>query len=84
MNVQETEKTLNSLDKVLVDCESVFCVVSSHGYERARSSDTDVRCSDGGLLALRDLIAYFSNQRLPGLQHVPKVFIFQNCRFVYC
>lgn len=69
------------LKEVLVDCESVFVVISSHGYERAHSSDTDVRCSDGGLLSLRHIISYFSNQCLPLLAHVPKVFIFQTCRY---
>lgn len=80
--VQETEKTLGMLAEVLVECESVFVVVSSHGHARAASSDTDVRCSDGRLLPLRDVIAYFSNQRLPHLINVPKVFIFQLCRYI--
>uniref|UniRef100_A0A2A4IVH1 Caspase family p20 domain-containing protein n=1 Tax=Heliothis virescens TaxID=7102 RepID=A0A2A4IVH1_HELVI len=80
LTMAETMETLKSLDAVLVDIESVFVVVSSHGYERAHSSDTDVRCKDGKLLRLMDIIDYFNNRNLPALIGVPKVFIFQMCR----
>nr|XP_021194873.2 caspase Dronc [Helicoverpa armigera] len=80
LTMAETTETLRSLDAVLVDIESVFVVVSSHGYERAHSSDTDVRCKDGKLMRLMDIIDYFNNRNLPALIGVPKVFIFQMCR----
>lgn len=82
LTLEETIMTLESLKEVLVDTESVFIVVSSHGYERSRTSDTDVRCSDGGLISLYRIIEYFNNKNLPRLAHVPKVFIFQICRYL--
>nr|AFX60235.1 caspase-5 [Spodoptera exigua] len=76
----ETMETLKSLNNVLVNIESVFIVVSSHGYERPHSSDTDVRCKDGQLSSLYDIMTYFNNRNMPALIGVPKVFIFQMCR----
>lgn len=73
---------MKSLKNVLVGVESVFIVVSSHGYERAHTSDTELRCKDGKLLSLYDLMTYFDNTNMPGLIGVPKVFIFQMCRSV--
>lgn len=81
---QETHSTLEKLAGVLSPApECVFVVVSSHGHERAGagSSDTDIRCHDGRLVSLLDIISYFSNRRLPLLRDVPKVFIFQTCRY---
>lgn len=80
--LQETIETLKSLNTVLEDIESVFIVVSSHGYERANSSDLSVRCQDGQLISLYDIIGYFNNINMPALIGVPKVFIFQMCRSV--
>ncbi|XP_068629599.1 caspase Dronc [Battus philenor] len=78
---EETETTLQRLEEVLVGTECVFIVVSSHGYEHApRSSDTDIRCSDGKLISFLDIIERFSNTNLPALRGVPKVFISQLCR----
>nr|AFJ04535.1 caspase 5 [Spodoptera litura] len=76
----ETMETLKSLNNVLVNIESVFIVVASHGYERPHSSDTDVRCKDGQLISLYDFMTYFNNRNMPALIGVPKVFIFQMCR----
>ncbi|CAK1582377.1 unnamed protein product [Parnassius mnemosyne] len=77
----ETEGTLKRLGEVLVGTECVFIVVSSHGYERApRSSDTDIRCSDGNLISFLDIVDRFSNANFPALRGVPKVFISQLCR----
>ncbi|XP_035436391.1 caspase Dronc isoform X1 [Spodoptera frugiperda] len=76
----ETTETLKSLNNVLVDYETVFIVVSSHGYERPHSSDTDVRCKDGQLISLYDIMTYFDNRNMPALIGIPKVFIFQMCR----
>ncbi|KAJ8723026.1 hypothetical protein PYW07_004206 [Mythimna separata] len=76
----ETIATLKQLNDVLVDIESVFTVVSSHGYERAHSSDLDVRCKDGQLISLYEIMDYFNNRNMPALIGVPKVFIFQMCR----
>nr|XP_026501424.1 caspase Dronc [Vanessa tameamea] len=76
----QTLETLKGLKEVVVGAECVFIVVSSHGYERPRSSDNDIRCKDGGLIAIRDIIDYFNNKNFPALQGVPKVFIFQLCR----
>lgn len=73
----ETTETLKSLNNVLVDYETVFIVVSSHGYERPHSSDTDVRCKDGQLISLYDIMTYFDNRNMPALIGIPKVFIFQ-------
>lgn len=58
----------------------MFIVVSSHGYERPHSSDTDVRCKDGQLISLYDIMTYFDNRNMPALIGIPKVFIFQMCR----
>ncbi|XP_026742588.1 caspase Dronc [Trichoplusia ni] len=77
---QQTLDTLKSLNDVLEGVESVFIVVSSHGYKRAHTSDTDVRCKDGKLISLYDIMTYFNNTEMPGLVGVPKVFIFQMCR----
>lgn len=67
---------------MLVDIESVFVVVSSHGYERPHLSDTDFRCTDGLLISLYEVVEYFNNHNMPALIGVPKVFIFQMCRSV--
>lgn len=69
-------KTVELLERT----ECVFVVVSSHGYERRNTSDTDIRCSDGPLLAIRDIIEQFNNKNFPSLRGIPKVFIFQTCR----
>nr|AHH02584.1 caspase-5 [Plutella xylostella] len=79
-----TEDTLRNL-KVIKDLEKgstecVFILVSSHGYERTRTSDTDIRCSDGGLISILSIIEQFNNKNFPSLKDVPKVFIFQSCR----
>ncbi|KAJ0180219.1 hypothetical protein K1T71_003623 [Dendrolimus kikuchii] len=80
LTLEETKDTLKQLKQVLVNVESVFIVVSSHGYERSDTSDTDIRCSDGRLISLYQVIDYFSNRNLPNITDVPKVFIFQICR----
>lgn len=80
LTLEETKDTLKQLKDVLVNVESVFIVVSSHGYERSDTSDTDIRCSDGQLISLYQVIEYFSNKNLPDLIDIPKVFIFQICR----
>ncbi|CAH2086959.1 unnamed protein product [Euphydryas editha] len=77
---KETLETLRGLKEVVVGAESVFIVVSSHGYEGPRGYDNDLRCSDGGLLSTRDVIDHFNNKNMPALRGVPKVFIFQLCR----
>ncbi|CAH3879511.1 caspase Dronc isoform X3 [Pieris brassicae] len=76
----ETVTTLESLKKVIVGVECVFIVVSSHGYERKYSSDTDIRCKDGQLITIYEIIDYFNNKNFPALHGIPKVFIFQLCR----
>ncbi|XP_075992952.1 death regulator Nedd2-like caspase [Anticarsia gemmatalis] len=80
LDYKETVETLSSMRDVLVDLESVFIVVSSHGYERLGTADTDIRCSDGQLISFTHIMTYFSNERLPHLIGIPKVFIFQHCR----
>ncbi|XP_050665338.1 uncharacterized protein LOC126965661 isoform X2 [Leptidea sinapis] len=76
---EETVETLKSLKEVVVGAECVFIVVSSHGYERQYSSDTDIRCNDGRLITIYEIIEYFNNKNFPDLHGVPKVFIFQLC-----
>ncbi|CAF4843095.1 unnamed protein product [Pieris macdunnoughi] len=76
----ETVTTLENLKKVIVGVECVFIVVSSHGYERKYSSDTDIRCKDGQLITIYEIIDYFNNKNFPALHGIPKVFIFQLCR----
>ncbi|CAK1552699.1 unnamed protein product [Leptosia nina] len=76
----ETVKTLENLKNVIFGVECVFIVVSSHGYERIDSSDTDIRCKDLRLISIYEIIEYFSNKKFPALHGVPKVFIFQLCR----
>lgn len=77
---QQTINTLSSLEVVLEKAECVFLVVSSHGYERYGTSDIDIRCSDGQLISLMEIVRYFSNKSLPKLIGIPKVLIFQTCR----
>lgn len=79
---QEMENTLANLNEMLSleEMECVFVVVSSHGYENRTVHDTDIRCSDGGLVSSRAIIEHFNNQLCPLLRGKPKVFIFQTCR----
>ncbi|KOB75500.1 Caspase [Operophtera brumata] len=67
-----------------VDCKNLKYLFHELGLKvRSYTNltlEANVRCSDGGLLSLREIISYFNNQRLPQLSHVPKVFIFQMCR----
>ncbi|GBP56820.1 Caspase Dronc [Eumeta japonica] len=74
--------TITALDQMdaLVNVDCVFVVVSSHGYERRATSDTDIRCSDGGLVSSYAIIERFNNHRCPKLKNIPKIFIFQICR----
>ncbi|XP_038215445.1 caspase Dronc isoform X2 [Zerene cesonia] len=80
LTLDETLKTLKYLKEVIVNVECVFIVVSSHGYERPATSDTDIRCSDGCLISSHEIIEHFSNKNFPALHGIPKVFIFQLCR----
>lgn len=79
---QETQDALSKLRDGMCGegPETVFIVFSSHGYARARSADTDLRCSDGQLISLSSIINYFNNDNFPELNGVPKVFVFQTCR----
>ncbi|CAH2226418.1 jg26693, partial [Pararge aegeria aegeria] len=76
----ETLDTLKFLKRVIVDTECVFVVVSSHGYELTGSSDNDIRCHDGKLIRISEIVDHFNNKNFPALRDIPKVFIFQLCR----
>nr|BAL60586.1 Nedd2-like caspase [Lymantria dispar] len=80
LSYEQTVDTLTVLRDVLVDVESVFIVVSSHGYERRGTADMDIRCSDGKLITFYKIMSYFNNNTMPKLIGIPKVFIFQTCR----
>ncbi|XP_023941112.2 caspase Dronc isoform X2 [Bicyclus anynana] len=76
----ETLDTLKFLKDVIVDTECVFVVVSSHGYELTGSSDNEIRCHDGKLVRISEIVDHFNNKNFPALRDIPKVFIFQLCR----
>ncbi|XP_073944534.1 caspase Dronc-like isoform X2 [Choristoneura fumiferana] len=80
LNLTKQETLTHMQHLPLEGVESVFIVVSSHGYERAGSWETDIRCSDGGLLSTLDVVDRFNNTNCPALIGIPKVFIFQMCR----
>lgn len=79
---QETLETLHGLKEAVVGVECLFIVVSSHGHARAASSDNDFRCRKGGLVSLSYVLERFNNRNLPALRGVPKVFVFQLCRYL--
>ncbi|XP_063619955.1 caspase Dronc-like [Cydia splendana] len=64
----------------LEEFECVFFVVSSHGYGRDGMWDTEIRCTDGGLISSHEVVDLFNSENHPTLDGVPKVFIFQACR----
>ncbi|XP_026329192.1 caspase Dronc-like isoform X2 [Hyposmocoma kahamanoa] len=82
LDLTETQHALSKLREGMCGegPETVFVVFSSHGYARSCSSDTDLRCSDGGLISRSSIINYFNNDNFPELNGVPKVFVFQTCR----
>ncbi|XP_045785571.1 caspase Dronc [Maniola jurtina] len=76
----QTLDTIKFLKEAIVDTECVFIVVSSHGYELTGSSDNDIRCHDGLLIRISEIVEHFNNKNCPALRDIPKVFIFQLCR----
>ncbi|XP_047988533.1 caspase Dronc-like isoform X2 [Leguminivora glycinivorella] len=79
-NLTRDETLAQMKNLPLKGAECVFIVISSHGYGRDGSWDTDIRCSDGGLISAHAVVDHFNNQNCPVLIGIPKVFIFQMCR----
>ncbi|XP_061711802.1 caspase Dronc-like isoform X2 [Cydia pomonella] len=79
-NLTKDETLTHMKNLPLKGAECVFIVISSHGYGRDGSWDTDIRCSDGGLISAHAVVDHFNNQNCPALIGIPKVFIFQMCR----
>ncbi|XP_061711799.1 caspase Dronc-like [Cydia pomonella] len=75
------QETLDIIKELKLEgFECVFFVVSSHGYGRDGMWDTEIRCTDGGLISSHEVVDLFNSENRPTLDGVPKVFIFQACR----
>ncbi|XP_047985212.1 caspase-7-like [Leguminivora glycinivorella] len=75
------EETMDILKKLRLEgYDCVFFVVSSHGYGRDGMWDTEIRCTNGGLISTHEIVNLFIGENYPELIEIPKVFIFQMCR----
>ncbi|XP_047988690.1 caspase-7-like [Leguminivora glycinivorella] len=77
---QETIDIIKARSRELEGYECVFFVMSSHGYGRDGMWDTEIRCTDGGLVSSHEVVDLFNSEHCPRLAGVPKVFVFQACR----